>query len=140
MTDFNNTIDTKDVSNNPITSHFVSSIKSWVSIDDKIFKLKEEIKALTNEKKEFEKIVLDELDKMDNTVISIPDGKIKKIISKSQTPLKKEHIQKTLFEFTRDEKKTSDIINQMMKERQIVEKINLKRTKNTESVILKNNE
>ena len=135
MTDFNNTIDTKDVSNNPITSHFVSSIKSWVSIDDKIFKLKEEIKALTNEKKEFEKIVLDELDKMDNTVISIPDGKIKKIISKSQTPLKKEHIQKTLFEFTRDEKKTSDIINQMMKERQIVEKINLKRTKNTESVI-----
>jgi hypothetical protein len=98
-------------------------------------KYKDELKILTSQKQEFEKLVLDELDKMDEKVISISDGKIRKNVSKTQKPLKKEDIQKTIFEFTKDEKKTFDIIEQMEKTRQTVEKINLKRTKNKESVI-----
>jgi DNA repair ATPase RecN len=125
-----------------VSNKFVNSIKNWVAIDDKIRKInnemkkyKDELKILTSQKQEFEKLVLDELDKMDEKVISISDGKIRKNVSKTQKPLKKEDIQKTIFEFTKDEKKTFDIIEQMEKTRQTVEKINLKRTKNKESVI-----
>lgn len=121
-----------------VTNKFVNSIKQWVTLDDRMQKLKEELKKISNEKKEVEQIVLSELDKMDEKVISISDGKIRKNISKSQTPLKKEHIQKTIFDFTKDESKTSEIIDQMMKSRQTVERVNLKRTKNRESVIQKN--
>jgi hypothetical protein len=121
-----------------VSNKFVNSIKNWVNIDDKIRKLSEDIKNLKNDKKEYEKIVLEELDKMDEKVISISDGKIRKSVTKTQTALKKENIQKTIFDFTKDEKKTLEIIEQMMKSRQTVEKINLKRIKNRESVIKKN--
>jgi len=127
-----------------VSNKFVDSIKNWVSIDDKIIKLnnqikkiKDEIKLLSGEKEQFEQVVLTELDKMEEKVISISDGKIRKTVSKSQKPLKKEDIHKTIYEYTKDEKKTSDIIDTMMKTRATVEKINLKRTKNNDSVIKK---
>ena len=120
-----------------VSNKFVKSIKNWVTIDDKIRKLSEEIKNLKNDKKEYEKLVLDELDKMQEKVISISDGKLRKNVTKSQAPLKKENIQKTIYDFTKDEKKTYEMIDQMMKSRQTVEKVNLKRIKNRESVIKK---
>ena len=137
-----NSEDKKEVSNK-----FVSAIKNWVTIDDKIRKineetkkLREQIKTLNSQKEQYEKTVLDELDKMEEKVIAISDGKIRKNVTKSQKPLKKEDIQKTIFEFTKDEKKTFDMVEQMMKSRPTVEKVNLKRTKNRESVIKKNND
>lgn len=125
MSEDNNSEEKKKVSNK-----FVDSIKSWVVLDDKIKKLKEEIKTLTTDKAEYEKIVLEELDKMDEKVISISDGKLRKNITKSQVPLKKEHIQKTILDLTKDQLKATSIFNDMMKSRQTVERINLKRTKN----------
>lgn len=127
-----------------VSNKFVNSIKNWVTIDDKIRKindsikkLKEEIKPLNADREQYEKVILDELDKMEEKVISISDGKIRKNIIKSQKPLKKEDIQKTIFQFTKDEKKTFEMIETMMSSRSVVEKINLKRTKNRESVIKK---
>ncbi len=121
-----------------VSQKFVESIKAWVAIDDRMLKLKEELKKLNSEKKEYEVKVLAELDKMDQKVISISDGKLKKNVTKTQAPLKKDTIQKTLFDLTKDEKKTYDIIEQMMKSRPVVEKVNLKRTKNNDSFIKEN--
>jgi hypothetical protein len=111
-----------------VSKQFINSIKNWVVIDDKMKKLKEELKILTNEKKEYEKVVLQELDKLDEKVIDITDGKLRKNVSKTQVPLKKDHIEKTLQEFTKDQLKTNEIIKQMLETRQYVERINLKRT------------
>jgi hypothetical protein len=113
-----------------VSKEFVSSIKKWVSLDDDIKKLREKMKLLSNEKKELEVIILSELDKMEEKVIEITDGKLRKNVSKTQTPLKKDHIAKTIQEFTKDDQKTHEIIDYMMKSRQVVERINLKRTKN----------
>lgn len=121
-----------------VSQKFIESIKAWVAIDDRMLKLKEELKKLNSEKKEYEVKVLAELDKMDQKVISISDGKLKKNVTKTQAPLKKDTIQKTLFDLTKDEKKTYDIIEQMMKSRPVVEKVNLKRTKNNDSFIKEN--
>ncbi len=112
------------------TRELVESIKNWVGIDDKIKKLNEEIKVLKNEKKEHEVVILQELDKMDESAIGISDGKLKKNVLKSQTPLKKDIIHKSIFEFLKDEKKTLDILDHMNKARPTVEKVNLKRIKN----------
>ena len=116
-----------------ISKEFVESIKNWVLLDDKINQLKNEIKNLTTEKKENEIEILQGLDKLEENAISIKDGKIKKNILKSQTPLKKELIHKSIFEFIKDEQKTQDIIENMNKSRPFVEKVNLKRIKNKNS-------
>ena len=115
----------------------ISSIKHWVQLDDKVRKLKDEMKELSNEKKSHEEVVLTELEKMEEQAINISDGKLRRNLTKTQAPLKKEEIQKTIFEFTKDEQKTFDIIEKIMSSRQVTEKVNLKRVKNRESVIKK---
>lgn len=115
----------------------ISSIKHWVQLDDKARKLKEEIKDLNDEKKNHEELVLEELSKMEEQVINISDGKLRRNVTKTQAPLKKDTIQKTIFEFTKDEKKTFDMIEKIMASREVTEKVNLKRIKNRESVIKK---
>jgi hypothetical protein len=115
-----------------ISQKFVNSIKNWVTIDDKIKKLRDEIKELTTEKKQYEEVVISELDKMEEKVISITDGKLHKSVSKTQEPLKKETIQKSILNFIKDETKTKELMENMMNSRKVVEKVNLKRTKNRE--------
>ena len=115
-----------------ISQKFVNSIKNWVSIDDRIKKLREEMKELNTEKKQYEEIVITELDKMEEKVISITDGKLHKSVSKTQEPLKKDIIQKSILNYIKDETKTKELMENMMNSRKIVEKVNLKRTKNRE--------
>lgn len=115
-----------------ISQKFVNSIKNWVTIDDKIKKLRDEIKELTTEKKQYEELVISELDKMEEKVISITDGKLHKSVSKTQEPLKKETIQKSILNYIKDETKTKELMENMMNSRKVVEKVNLKRTKNRE--------
>ena len=117
---------------NQITEKFVNSIKKWVDLDDKMKKLKEDLKELTNQKKDFEVIILEEFEKLDTPVIAITDGKLRRNISKTQTPIKKDLIQKALLDHLKDEIKTKEIIENMMKSRPVIERINLKRTKNRE--------
>jgi hypothetical protein len=117
-----------------VSENFINNIKKWVELDDTINKLKDEIKIIVKEKKDAEEIILKDLDKMEEKIINLKDGKLRKNVSKTQVPLKKDHIQKSIFDYIKDEKKTSDIITSMMKSRQTVEKINLKRTKNKEII------
>ena len=72
---------------------------------------------------------------MEEDVISITDGKLRKTVIKTQSALKKENIQKTIFEFTKDEQKTFDIIEKIMISREVKEKVNLKRTKDKDTFI-----
>ena len=122
-------------SNKKPSEKLITSIKHWVQIDDKIRKLKNELKELNDEKKTHEEIVLVELSNMDEQVINISDGKLRKNVTKTQSALKKDEIQKTIFEFTKDEQKTFNIIEKIMATRRVTEKVNLKRVKNRESVI-----
>jgi hypothetical protein len=117
---------------NQITEKFVNSIKKWVDLDDKMKKLKEDLKELTNQKKDFEVVILEEFEKLDTPVVAITDGKLRRNISKTQTPIKKDLIQKALLDHLKDEIKTKEIIDNMMKSRPVIERINLKRTKNRE--------
>jgi hypothetical protein len=123
-----------------VSNKLVNSLKKWLALDDEVLKLKTHIKELTTEQKEYETIILEEMDKLDEKIIAVSDGKIKKNVVKSKSALKKEYIQKTILDFTKDEGKTKELLENMEKKINITEKIKLTRIKNKDSLIKKNDE
>ena len=71
---------------------FKELVISWVDLDDKIRKHNAEVKQLKNEKKEFESQILTYLENIGQNVIDISDGKLRRNVSKTKAPLKKETI------------------------------------------------
>ena len=67
---------------------------------------------------------------VDEDSIQIKDGMIKKSVSKSKEPLKKENIQSALIEITGDTSKAIQLTEHILKSRKETEKISLKRTIN----------
>ena len=122
------------VENKNISQDFIDTVKKYLEIDDALKEIKEKNKILTQNKKEKEEYILNYLQSIDEKIIDVPNGKLKKNISKTQGPLKKELIQKTLTEIVGDSIKANSMTDQIIKSRPIIERITLKRTRN------KNNE
>lgn len=125
MSDSENKTDKKKVS-----QEFVQTVKKYLEIDDKLREIREKTKALTGEKKQREEFILNYLQSIDEKVIDVSDGKLRRNISKTQAPLKKELIQKSLGEIIGDSVKAAAITDQIIKSRPMVERVTLKRTKN----------
>jgi hypothetical protein len=113
-----------------ISPEFVDNVKKYLSVDDKLRQLKEETKKLTAEKKNKEEFILNYLQTVDEKTIDVHDGKLRRNISKTQTPLKKETIQIKLTEVLGCSIKATSITDQIIKSRPFVERVTLKRTKN----------
>jgi hypothetical protein len=113
-----------------VSPEFVQSVKQYIAIDDKLREIKEKTKTLNTEKKQREEFILNYLQAIDENVLDVQDGKLRRNISKTQTPLKKEHIQKSLAELLGDSNKATTITEQIIKSRPTVERVTLKRTKN----------
>jgi hypothetical protein len=112
-----------------VSAEFVQNVKKYLEIDDKINELKNITKEFNNEKKNYEEFILNYLQIMDEKSIDISNGKLIRNISKTQGPIKKELIQKTLTDIVGDSGKATSIADQIIKSRPIIEKISLKRTK-----------
>ena len=111
-----------------ITEEFVEVVKNWVRIDDEIREYTNKIKNLKNDKKEFEEFILDFMDKINENVISITGGKLRKNKSQTKTPLKEESIKNSLYNITKNNEKSVQMTKYIMENRPCVERINLKRT------------
>jgi len=111
-----------------VSKEFVETVKKYIEIDDKLKYIKKQSKVLNGDKKEHENYILNYLQSIDENVIDIPDGKLKRNISKTQAPLKKELIQKALIEIIGDSNKATLITDQIINSRPMLEKITLKRT------------
>ena len=112
-----------------ITEEFVEVVKSWVKIDDEIREYTSKIKDLKKERKEFEEFILEYMENINENVIEITGGKLRRNKSQTKTPLKEQNIQSTLYEITKDNQKSIEITKQIMENRQSVERVNLKRTR-----------
>jgi hypothetical protein len=112
-----------------ISQEFITNVKKYLEIDDLLKDIKEKTKKLTTDKKNHEEFILDYLKSIDEKVIDVQDGKLRKNITKSQTPLKKELIQKTLVNIMGDNIKATEITDQILKSRPVIERVTLKRTK-----------
>jgi hypothetical protein len=113
-----------------VSPEFVNTVKKYLEVDDKLKELREDIKKLTSDKKEKEDFILNYLQSIEESVIDVRDGKLRRNISKTQAPLKKEQIYKTLTEIVGDSIKAQSMTEQIIKSRPIVERVTLKRTKN----------
>jgi hypothetical protein len=115
--------------NKKISPEFVQSVKKYLEVDDKLKELREHMKKITAEKKSKEEFILNYLQSIDEKVIDVADGKLRRNISKTQAPLKKDTIQNALTEIVGDSVKAIAMTNQIIKSRPMVERVTLKRTK-----------
>lgn len=113
-----------------VSKEFQNKVVEWVKLDDKLREIRAKSKEITGEKKELEEWILSYLDKIGEKAISIGDGNLRKNVSKTKAPLKKENIHATIKDLTKDEAKASLITQQIFENRPLTERINLKRTKN----------
>ena len=113
-----------------VTEEFVEVVKNWVKIDDEIRKKNQEIKDLKDERKEFETFILEYMDKINESVINISDGKLRRNKSASKGALKQDSIQHALLDITQDSAKAMQMTKYIMDSRPVLERVNLKRTKN----------
>jgi hypothetical protein len=113
-----------------VSAEFVQSVKRYLEVDDKLREIKEKTKTLSSEKKQREEFILNYLQTIDEKVVDVSDVKLRRNISKTQAPLKKETIQKALTEIVGDATKATAMTDQIIKSRPTVERVTLKRTKN----------
>jgi len=113
-----------------VSPEFINSVKKYLEVDDKIKEHRDIMKKLTTDKKEKEDYILNYLQSIEESVIDVRDGKLRRNISKTQAPLKKELIHKTLTEIVGDAIKAQAMTDQIVKSRPVVERVTLKRTKN----------
>ena len=93
-----------------------------------IRKKEKEIKELKNQRKPCEEYILKYLEEIDENIIEIGDGKLKKNKTETKIPLNKEIIKNTLHEDINDEEKIKRIIEKIENKREKNTKISLKRT------------
>ena len=113
-----------------ITEEFKENVKKWVLIDDKIREHRLITKTLTKEKKQFEGNILNYLESIKVKAIDITGGHLRRNISKTKAPIKKQLIESALFELTKSKEKSTTMTNYIMDTRPVTERVNLKRTKN----------
>jgi|UniRef100_A0A6C0EEM8 hypothetical protein len=118
-----------------VSQEFVNAVKKYIEVDDILKDAREKIKKLNNDKKNNEEFILNYLKSIDEKVIDIQDGKLRRNISKTQSPLKKELIQKALIDIIGDSIKATSITEQIIKSRPIVERVTLKRTRNRKTEV-----
>lgn len=121
--------DSDDEKQKQITEEFVEVVKNWVKLDDEIRDYTSKIKDLKNERKEFEDFILEYMEGINENVIEITGGKLRRNKSQTKTPLKEESIQTALFEITKDNEKSIQMTKHIMENRPSVERVNLKRTR-----------
>ena len=113
-----------------VTNGFKQNVLKWINIDDKIREHRKVVKELNQQKKDFEENIITYLTQVDEDSIQIKDGFLKKSVTKSKEPLKKENIHSALIEITGDTSKATMLTEHILKSRKETEKISLKRTVN----------
>ena len=119
-----------DSNKKQISQEFVQAVKKYLEVDDKLREIKDRTKKLNTEKKEKQEYIINYLTSIEESIIDVADGKLKKTITKSQAPLKKELIHKALTDLTGDSVKAQSMTETIINSRPTVERVNLKRTKN----------
>jgi len=113
-----------------VSKEFQDKVVQWVKLDNRLRQIRSQTKEITGEKKELEEWILSYLEKIGEKSISIGDGHLRRNISKTKAPLKKDNIYATIKDMTKDENKATLITQQIFENRPLTERVNLKRTKN----------
>lgn len=111
-----------------VTNGFKNDVLTWINIDDQLREHRSAIRDLNKKKKEFESQIINYLTEVEEDSIQVKDGFLKKSVTKSKEPLKKDNIKSALVEITGDDSKAAMLTEHILKSRKETEKVSLKRT------------
>lgn len=109
-------------------NQFKELVVEYVKLDDIIRKKNDELKTFKKDKKDIEQYILESMEKIEENVIDISDGKLRLNSTKTKSPLKESHIEEALKELVKDGVQAQNMTKFIMERRTIVERKNIKRT------------
>lgn len=112
-----------------MSSLFESNIKKWVSLDNRIKSLSEEVKTLREEKTSISDSINSYIENngLEKATIQISDGKLKYVTTKSQMPISLKFLESCLNDCINDNSKVKLIMDYIKEQREIKETTELKR-------------
>lgn len=122
--------DEKAVDSVQVSKELQEHVIKYVKLDNMVKKKTEELAELKKQRKPSEEFILKEMEKLDESMIEIGDGKLRRNKSETKKALDQDTIKKAIAEQVKDPKIVDDIMKKMDASRPIVEHINLKRTSN----------
>merc|ERR1712224_104181 len=114
--------------NRDVAEEFKESVVEWVRIDDEIRSLNKKARELKATKKEYEQFILSYMENINENIIAISDGKLRRNVSQTKAALKHETIQNALVDFTSNTEEAFKLTQYILNKRPTVERVNLKRT------------
>ena len=120
-------VDSKNGSVN-VTKEFQENVIKFVKIDDLIRKKTTEMAELKGQKKPLETFILKYLDQVNETIVEITNGKLRKNKAESKAPINIEIIKEAIEKKVKDPKIVEDILKTMEDLRPKTVRVNLKRT------------
>ncbi|MDX1702057.1 MAG: hypothetical protein R3250_15635 [Melioribacteraceae bacterium] len=130
MSNADDSDDEMDTEQKKITEEFKENVVKFVKLDDQIRERKREIRELESKRKPCEEFILKCLDSMNENVIEISNGKLRKNKSETKVPLNQDIIRTAILEKVQDPKQVSAIVGRMDELRPKKTRVNLKRTMN----------
>jgi hypothetical protein len=108
---------------------FENNIKQWVSIDDKLKAINEEMKELKSERNTLEQDIITYVKSNDikNATINISDGKIRFVETKQTSPLTLKYIENCLTSCIGNEEHVNQIMSIIKNKREIKYTSDIKR-------------
>jgi len=99
---------------------FEDNIKEWVTIDNKIKQLNDQLSDLRENRKDLGTRILQHVttERLDNATVNISDGSLRFVNTKSYSPLTYKFLQKCLMEYFKDERLVSEFIIYMKNNRE----------------------
>jgi hypothetical protein len=116
--------------NNNELEQFKELVCEWVKLDDIVRVKNAELKEIKSDKKSIEEYILECMNKLDEGVIDISDGKLRLNKTKTKSGLKQTIIQEALTELIKDNTQAQTMTQYILDKRPVVERMNLKRTFN----------
>ena len=101
--------------------NFEQNIKQWVSIDNKMKQLTDELKELRDRKNNLNDTIFSHVESsnLSNSAIQISDGKIKFIQSKETQQLTFKYLESCLHEIIKNEEQVNKIVEYIKNKREI---------------------
>lgn len=111
-----------------VTKEFQENVIKFVKIDDLIRKKTTELAELKSQKKPIENFILKYLDQVNETVVEITNGKLRKNKSETKSGLTVDIIKEAIEKKIKDPKVVEEILKNMEDMRPKATRVNLKRT------------
>jgi hypothetical protein len=111
-----------------VTKEFQENVIKFVKIDDLIRKKTTELAELKSQKKPIETFILKYLDQVNETVVEITNGKLRKNKSETKAGLTIDIIKEAIEKKVKDPKIVEEILKSMEDLRPKATRVNLKRT------------